>query len=42
MQASDKNLNKEKAITNTFMCCQTCTLQVDYFKSKSENNKGTK
>ena len=24
------------------MCCQTCALQVVYFKSKSENDMGTK
>ena len=24
------------------MCCLTCALQVNYFKSESENDKGTK
>ena len=42
MQASNENLKEERAIINTFICCQTCALQLDYFQSKSENDMGTK
>ena len=42
MEESNKNLNEERAITNTLMCCQTCAFKVDYFKSKSENGVRTK
>ena len=42
IQVSNKNLNEERAITNSLMCCQTYAFQVDYFNGKSVNNKGTK
>ena len=42
MQASDKNLNEEKAINNILMCSQICALQVVYFKNQSVNDMETK
>ena len=40
-QPSNKNLSEKGVTTNTLMCCQTCALQVDYLKIRSENDKGT-
>ena len=42
MQANDKNLCEERAISNTLTFYQTCALQVDNFKNKSKNGKATK